>query len=900
VPDWRSEIRRRLQNSQLAPAREAAIVEELAQYLEDCYAESLSGGATEAEAYQQTLAELSGSELLAHELRRVERQVAPEPIQPGTNRRINMIADLWQDLRYGARMLIKNPGFTLIAVATLGLGIGANTAIFSVVNAALLRAFPYGDADRLVIVWEKMQQNEQNVISPANFFDWQEQQSVFAGLAAFNDTRNSLSGDGAPEEIAGQLATDNLFSVLGVNALLGRTFTPEDSKPGQNTVVVLSYGLWQRRFGADPNVIGRKVILNAVDHTVIGVTPPDFKWHVRKNSQTEQAAELWTPWAISSGFKQFRGRFICAVARLKPGVALSQARAEMDVIAGRLAERHKQFNRGHSVNLVPLREQFAGEIRLALLVLMGAVGFVLLIACANVANLLLARAAARQKETAVRAAMGASRGRILRQLLTESVLLAAMGAIAGLLLAWLGASALVKLSPPELGDFQQVEISVPVLGFTFIVALLTGVVFGLAPAFEASNIKLNDTLKEAGRSLAGASRSQRLRSVLVVAEVALALVLLVGAGLLIRGFLRLQGVETGFNARDVLTMRVALPGARYNNDAKRINFFTQALERMQTLPGVEAVGAINFTPFLGLGSNTGFDVEGRSKSSPDHAAGGTGVCITDQNFFRTMQIPLKRGRLFTEQEVREQRNVVVINEALARKYFPNEDPLGKRIKIMMRPPHTLTEIIGVVEDVKHMRLDRAAEPMSYWPIAQLPYPFMTFVLRARVDATGVSAAVRNAIQTLDPQQPVGAVRTLDNLVGDSIARQRFNTLLLAVFAAVALSLSAIGIYGVMAYSVTQRMRDLGVRVALGASERDILKLVLRQGMKLALAGVGIGLLFALALTRLLKTLLFGVNATDPLTFAVIALSLALVALLACYLPARRATKVDPLVALRCE
>src|SRR5262249_12302421 len=512
-------------------------------------------------------------------------------------------------------------------------GMGANTAISRVVNAVLLRAFRYGDADRLMMVWEEWREKQQTVTSPANFFDWQEQQSVFGGLGGFNDTRNSLSGDGAPEEIAGQVATDNLFSVLGVNALLGRAFTPEDSKPGQNTVVVLSYGLWQRRFGADPNVIGRKVMLNAMDYTVIGVMPPDFKWHVRKNSQTGQAAELWTPWAISSGFKQFRGRFICAVARLKSGVTLTQARAEMGVIAARLAEQHKQFNRGYGVNLVPLREQFAGEIRRALLVLMGAVGFVLLIACANVANLLLARAAARQKEIAVRAAMGANRWRIVRQLLTESVLLATMGAIAGLLLAWRLTSALIKLSPPELGDFQQVEISISVLVFTFIVALLTGVVFGLAPAFEASNIKLNYTLKEAGRSLSGASRSRRVRSAFGVARSALAVGLVGGAGLLIRSFLRLQGVETGFNARNVLTMRVALPGARYNDDAKRVNFFAQALERMRTLPGVESAGAINYTPFLGLGTRTGFDIEGRSKPLPDQSMGTTDLCVTDQNFF---------------------------------------------------------------------------------------------------------------------------------------------------------------------------------------------------------------------------------------------------------------------------
>jgi putative ABC transport system permease protein len=900
MPEWKQEIRQRLAGLHLAPAREAAIVEELAQYLEDYYDELLAGGYSETEAYDGTLAELSGSEMLQRELRRMERQVTPEPIWMRTNRRTNMIADLWQDLRYGARMLLKNPIFTLIAIATLGLGIGANTAIFSMVNAVLLRSFPYGDAERLVVLWEKESKNEQNVISPANFYDWQERQSVFAGMAAFTDTRTSISGDGAPEEIAGQVATDNLFSVLGVNALLGRTFTPDDSKPGQNTVVVLSYGLWQRRFGADPNVIGRKVILNAVEHTVIGVTPPDFKWHVRKNSQTGQVAELWSPWAITPGFKQWRGRFICAVARLKPGVTLSQSRAEMDAIASRLAEEYKQFNRGYGVNLVPLREQFAGEIRRALLVLMGAVGFVLLIACANVANLLLARAAARQKEIAVRAAMGASRGRIVRQLLTESVLLATMGGGAGLLLAWLGASALVKLSPPELGDFQQVEISLPVLGFTFAIAVLTGVIFGLVPALEASNIKLNDTLKEAGRSLAGASRGLRLRNALVVAEVALALVLLVGAGLLIRSFLRLQGLETGFNARGVLTMRVALPNARYNDEAKRVGFFTQALERMRALPGVEAAGAINYTPFLGLGARTGFDIEGRAKPQPDQPTGTTDVCVTDQDFFHALEIPLRRGRLFTEQEVRERRNVVVINEALAKKYFPNEDPLGKRLLIPLRPPLAPTEIIGVVGDAKHTRLDQPAEPMSYWPIAQQPYHFMTFTLRTRGDATAVAVAVRNVIQTLDPQQSVSAARTLDSLVGNTIARQRFNTLLLAVFAVVALSLSAIGIYGVMTYSVAQRRHELGVRIALGAGARDVLKLVLGQGMKLALAGVGIGLLGALALTRLLKTLLFDVSAADPLTFAVIASSLSIVALLACYLPARRATKVDPMAALHCD
>jgi putative ABC transport system permease protein len=808
--------------------------------------------------------------------------------------------EMFQDLRYGARMLLKQPGFTLVAVLTLALGVGANTAIFSVVNAVLLRALPYREADHLVTLWEKHQTNEQNTISPANFFDWQEQNRVFEGLAAFTDTPTILGGDGVPEEVPGQRTTDNLFSVLGVNALLGRTFTPEDSKPGQNDVVILSYGLWQRRFGGDANVIGRKVLLNAIDYTVIGVLPPDFKWHVRKNSQTGQAAELWAPWAISPQFRQWRGRYISAVARLKPGVSLAQARAEMDGIASRLAEQYKQFNNDMGINLIPLRQQFAGEIRLALLVLMGAVGFVLLIACANVANLLLARAAARQKEIAVRAALGAGRWRIVRQLLTESLLLATMGGVAGLLLARWGTAALVSLSPPELGDFQNVEISAPVLGFTFVVTLLTGVIFGLVPAAEASNLKLSETLKEAGRSLSGHARSQRLRSALVVAEIALALVLLAGAGLLLRSFLRLQGVDAGFDARNVLTLRVAVPRARYDQDAKIINFFTQALERMQSLPGVEAVGAINFTPFLGLGTRTGFDIEGRAKPLPNQPMGTTDVCVTDQNFFRTLNITLKRGRFFTEQEVRERRDVVIINEALAQKYFPNEDPLGKRLLIPLRPPLVPTEIIGVVGNVRHTQLDQAVEPMSYWPMAQQPSSFMTFTLRTRGEAATVAAAVRNIVQTLDPQQPVGELRTLASLVGNSIARQRFNALLLAVFAVVALLLAGVGIYGVMSYAVSARTHEIGVRVSLGATATDILRLVLKWGMTLALLGVASGLLAAVALTRLLKDLLFGVGATDPLTFALIGLLLVSVALLACYLPARRATRVDPLMALRHE
>ena len=833
--------------------------------------------------------------------KRLEEQVGPEQV---TERRGNAggiwrLGSLLQDLRYGARMLMKNYGFTLIAVITLALGIGANAAIFNVVNAVLIRSLPYGQAERLVTVWEKNRLSEQNQINIGNFLDWKSQNSVFTDMAAFADTRAILTGDGEPEEIPAQRAMDNLFSVLGVNAMLGRTFVPDDSKPGQNNVAIISYELWQRRFGAEPNVIGRKVLLGNSETTIIGVMPPDFKWHIRKNSLTGNVAQIWTPLIVTDFMRQRKGRFASAVARLKPGVTLDQARVEMETIGRRLAEQYRDFNDGCSVNVVPLRMQLAGEIRQGLLILMGAVGCVLLIACANVANLLLARAAARQKEMTIRTALGASRLRIIRQLLTESLLLAGLGGAAGLLLAGWMTDSLVYLSPPELGDLHGVEMNAVVLSFTFAVTVLTGIIFGMAPAFESSRLNMGETLKEAGRSLAGTRRSRNLRSIFVIAEIALALILLIGAGLLIKSFLRLQSVEPGFNARNVLTMRVALPGRIYDQDGKIVNFFNRAIEGLQALPGVESAGAINFLPFAGIGAVTSFLVEGRPEPPPSQMM-STGVSVSDHNFFRTLQIPLKRGRLFTEQETREVRHVVVINEALARKYFPNEEPLGRRIIIALRNGEVPSEIIGVVGDVKQAGFDRQAEPMAYWPIPKSTYNSMTFVIRTKGDANALAPAARSIIRSLDARQPVADMRTLETLLGTSIARQRFNTLLLLVFAIVALLLAAIGIYGVMAYSVTQRTQEIGLRVALGARSSDVLKLIVRQGMKLALAGVVAGLIGALALTRLMSNLLFGVSATDPLTFIIVATLLIGIALLACWLPARRAAKVDPMIALRCE
>jgi putative ABC transport system permease protein len=805
---------------------------------------------------------------------------------------------LLQDLRYGARMLWKNPGFTSIAVITLALGIGANTAIFSVVNAVLLQDLPYRDADRLVMVWEhnRPRNRPMNVVNPANYGDWRAQNGVFEDMAAFVDSRSVLTGDGEPEEVATQFATPNLFSVLGVNAIIGRTFTPDDGRPNQPRAVVLGYGFWQRRFGGEPGVIGRKVTLNRGEATIVGVLPPDFRWFIKQGSLTGNAAEIWSVLVLTNEMLQRGGRYLSVVARLKPGVEFERAQVELSGIGARLESQYKEFNTGWGVNVVPVRKQLTGEIRTPLLVLLGAVAFVLLIAGANVANLLLARAATRQREIVVRCALGAGRGRIVRQLLTESLLVSLLGGTAGLLLAWFGADALVSLSPPDLVNLHGVKLSAPVLLFTFGVSLLTGVVFGLAPAFEASRLNLSDALKEGRGAIGGTSR---LRNVFVVSEVALALVLLAGAGLLIRSFARLQGVDPGFDARKVLTMRVALPLAKYHEESRRVNFFQQAVEKLRALPGVESAGAISFLPFAAPPAGTNFDIEGKPKqpAGQDHV---TRVAVTDAHYFEAMRIPLRRGRLFTEQEATAMRHVVVINEALARRYFPGEDPLGRRLTINMKNENVPCEVIGVVGDVKHEALDAPAEPMTYWPHPELVYNNMTLVVRARGDAASLAAPAHEVIRSLDAEQPVADVRTMAGWLGRSLAKARFSALLLVIFAVVASVLAGVGIYGVISYATTQRTHEIGLRMALGANRSDVFKLVVGQGMKLALAGVLIGLGGASALTGLIKTLLFGVGAKDPLTFGAIAVLMIVVALVACYIPARRATKVDPMVALRYE
>ena len=807
---------------------------------------------------------------------------------------------LLTDIRFGARMLLKSPMMTFIALLALTLGIGANTAIFSVVNAVLLRSFPYSDPERLVLVWEKKEgaRTDQNSINLGNFFDWKEQNQVFSDMAAFFNSNVNLTSDGEPEEVPGQFAMWNLFSVLGTNPILGRTFVEEDGRNGQPRVIVISHGLWLRRFGGDRNIIGRQIVLNEQPATIVGVMPPNFGWHIQRGTQAAKPADIWLPWQMPSNIRERRGRFALAVARLKPGLPMDQAKREMDTIGARLAQQYPDFNTNWGVNVVPLRTQVTGEIRRPLLILLGAVGFVLLIACANVANLLLARASSRRKEIAVRAGLGASRWRITRQLLTESVMLSLVGGALGVLVAWWGTQALVALSPPALIDLKSVTVSLPVLAFTFGLSFLTGIVFGLVPALEATRFDLHDSLKEGGKNIGGSTSGHRLRSVFVVAQVALALVLLVGAGLLLKSFRHLQSVDTGFDANNLLAMRLNLLPRKYESDQQTLDFFKQAVERMKTIPGVEAAGAINTPPFTGLYSGTNVDIDGRKLPSSQGLT--TGVCVTDANYFQTMQIPLLKGRLYTAEEATQSRHVVVVNETFVRKNLGGQEPLGRKLTIYMKDEPEPTEIIGVVADHKHLGLDVEVEPMAYWPHPELVFSGMWLMLRTRGDASAVAPAARNVIHAIDPQQPIGEVSTMESLLATSVARARFSASLLTVFSLVALVMAAVGIYGVMSYSVLQRTHEIGVRMALGAQRLDVLSLVVKRGIVLGAIGVVVGLAASFALTRLISTLLFEVTATDTVTFVMVPVGLFLVTLIACYVPARRATRVDPLKALRYE
>jgi putative ABC transport system permease protein len=813
-----------------------------------------------------------------------------------------LVEVLLQDVKFGVRTLMKNRGFTLVAVLTLAIGIGANTAIFSVVEAVLLRALPYRDADRVVLLWEnnRLRGKPHNVVNPGNFLDWREQSASFDEMAAFADQRVGLTGGGEPEEVAAQAATPNLFQLLGARPALGRTLLPGDGEAGREEVVVISHGLWQRRFGGAHDIVGKVVNVDGRGVTVVGVMPPDFRWFIKENSLSGKPAEVWMPLTLEAQQGEARrGRYLSAAARLKPGVSVAQAQVELDTVASRIESEYVNWAKGWGVSIVPLREQLAGEIKPALLVILGAVGFVLLISCVNVANLLMARSAGRRKEMALRAALGAGRLRIIRQLLTESLLLAVIGGALGLLLSYWCVEALVALSPPNLIGEGQVGINLTVLVFTLAVSLLTGVAFGVVPAVETSRLNLSESLKESSRGNVGGGRAGRVRGVLVVAEIGLSLVLLVGAGLMVRSFLRLQAVDPGFDAGNLLTLRVMLPESKYPQDGRKVEFFRQAAERIRALPGVRSASAVSALPFADLGAATGFTVEGRPPLPPGDRL-STDVRVVDENYFRTMNIPVVAGRTFTEQEAVEDRKVAVVNETMARRHFPGEDPVGKRILVNMSSELTPTEIIGVVGDARYDKLEGELKPMVYWTPPRLTYSSMTFVVRTVGDPGALGPSAVREIQAVDKEQPVSDVRTMEIWLAESTARTRFGTLLLGAFACAALLLAAVGIYGVISYSVAQRRNEIGIRMALGAQGRDVLRLVVGQGMRLVLAGVGLGLLGALALTRVMSGLLYGVAATDPATFAANALLLTAVSLVACYIPARRATRVDPLTALRRE
>ncbi|HXG68897.1 MAG TPA: ABC transporter permease [Blastocatellia bacterium] len=812
---------------------------------------------------------------------------------------------LFQDIRFGLRRLAKSPGFTVIALLSLALGIGANTAIFSLVNAVLLRPLPFHDPDRLVMVWEEASFAgfPRNTPAPANYADWKAQNQVFEDMAALTWRTYNLTGDGEPEKVSAYAVTANFFPLLGVQPALGRTFLPEEDKPDAGKVAVLSYGLWQSRYGGEPGIIGRDILLNGEKHTVIGVMPAGFQF-------LESYIGLWVPAAFSQEELANRGsHYLTVVARMKPGVTLPQAQSDMEAIMQRIGRDfpNNTFAGKLGAVVLPLHEQLAGEVRRPLMVLLVAVGLVLLIACANIANLLLARAASRRKEIAVRTALGAGRTRIMRQLLTESVLLAGAGGLAGMLFASWSFAFLQSMIPADMVLSTSLKIDDRVLGYTLLISLLTGIIFGLAPAFQASKVDLNEALKQGGGRAISAADGNKLRGALVVTEIALALVLLVGAGLLMQTFFRLRQQYSGLRPEGVLTLRTQLPRNKYREHPRRVAFYDQVLERVKALPGVISAGYSTSVPLEWKGGTSGFVVEGRQLEQM--LAQGLSYDANHRqvsaDYLKTMGIPLRQGRYFDETDNAQSMPVAIINETMARQYWPDENPIGKRFKIG-GPDEDIPwlTVVGVVGDVRQMGLDVPVKAEMYVPYqqgAQHPwYAPRDLVLRAAGDPKSLVAAVRSAVRAVDPEQPVSNIRTMDEILGEEAGPRRMGVILLAAFAGLALLLASLGIYGVLAYFVAQHTPEIGVRLALGASPRDILGLVLRRGMRLTLLGVSIGLAASFALTRLMASLLYGVSATDPATFAAVALLLAGVALLACYLPARRATKVDPMVALRYE
>jgi putative ABC transport system permease protein len=797
-----------------------------------------------------------------------------------------------KDIRYGFRSLLKRPGFTLIALVALALGIGANTAIFSLVNAVVIRPLPFADPDRLVWVYGNIRNGGNRAsVSPPDFLDYRNQNKTFEQFAASGTLPLSLNltGTGDPERLIVSGITGNYFDAFGVVPALGRGFTLENEKPGQDQVTVLSHSFWQKRFAGDPGIVNKTINLDGKAYEVLGVMPAELS--------LPQAADIWVPLNFDGDIdmKMRKAHFLRPIGRLKEGVSLTQAQADTDRISAQLEQQYPDSNTGWNLRLLSLREQLVGGSRTIVFILFGAVGFVLLIACANVANLLLVRAATREREIALRTALGASRWRIVRQMITESLLLSLIGGLLGALLAMWGVQLLVSLSENNLPSTANVNIDLTVLVFTLLISVVTGVLFGLAPAFRTLKVNLTDSLKDGARGGAEGTLRNRTRSLLVVFESAVAVMLLIGAGLLVRSLIALQRVDPGFEANNVLTLRIDLARKKYDSPEKTSAFFRELETRLGGLPGVESVGSVTELPLSGQLNDLPFTVEGRPPVSPDQAFDADWRRV-NQNYFSALHIPLLRGRNFTEQEVQGSAPVLIVSQQLVDTVFPNEEALGKRlVSALGGQPF---EIIGIVGDIRHGSLANTPFMAMYLPTRQ---PRGTnLVIRTKNDPLSIVGAVRKEVQALDPDQPISAVKTMNDWVTSAVAAPRYRTTLLALFAALAMILAATGIYGVMSYSVAQRTHEIGVRMALGARRRDVLKLVVRQGMILAVVGVIVGLAGAFALTRVMATLLFGVTAKDPVTFGVVAILLILVAFLACFVPARRATKVDPLVALRYE
>jgi putative ABC transport system permease protein len=797
---------------------------------------------------------------------------------------------LIKDIRFAVRHFRKRPGFALVAVATLALGIGANTALFSVVNGVLLRPLPYPDPDRLIALREvNSAKQADSQIAPGNFLEWQRQSTVFAQLTAYRTVSYNLTGNGVPERLLAARVSRGIFAMLGAEPIVGRDFAKEEDQPGNDKVVLISEGLWQRQFGRDSAIVGRTLKLSGENFTVIGVMRASFRLPDLRER------DLWTPIAFNESERDLHhARYVEAVGRLKPGVTLEQARSEMNAIAARLAQEYADANSGWGIRLTPMLDFVIGDFMIVVWLLAGAVGVVLMIVCANVANLLLARAVGRQKEMAIRAALGASRLRIVRQLLIESLLLGLLGALMAWPLAIWGVDALLAVAPPDLPRIATVSMDQRALLFNFGVALFTSFICGLAPCLHLSRIDLNGKLKEGWEANRG-SRQLRLSKVLIIAEVALALVLLVSGGLLLRTLWELRRIDPGFDYHNAMAITLQLSEKKYANQEKINLFNQQLLQGIRSLPGVEAAGTTRIVPLI-HDLPAGFYVEGRAREK-DNQLPQTNYAAVSPDYFRAMGIPLLRGRAFSDRDTASAPRVAIISQTMAQRFFPNEDPIGKRLNVTTGP-EAFREIVGVVGDVKQNGLTRDTRPHTYEPFAQAPSSFLTVIVRSESDAAALVPAIRKVVFNIDGEQPLQSVRTLESMIANSIRQPRFTAVVLSIFAITALLLAVAGLYGVVSYSVAQRTHEMGVRVALGARPVDVMRLVIGQGMKLTVAGLVIGLVAALMLTRLIANLLFGVRAADPVTFVLISMLLLMVALLACYIPARRATKVDPLVALK--